>query len=160
MKKTELKQVLLDCLQQEIDDGVYAAQQAQEAASHEDNQPENQYDTLSLEAAYLAHGQSERILALQEEKIRISQWPVSDQKTPEEPGSIRLGALLNLQTNQGEESVWLWLTPIGGRQIDVGGKTILVISVDAPLAKRLTGLEEGDQVAFRGQVLWDIDVVI
>ena len=53
LDKNQLRTILLASLDQEIEAALAAAQQAQETASHEDNQPENQYDTLSLEAAYL-----------------------------------------------------------------------------------------------------------
>lgn len=76
--KLLLKNQLLDAVSQQIDAAIAAAHQAQQAASHEDNQPENQYDTLSLEAAYLAHGQSERILQLQQQRITLARWQVAD----------------------------------------------------------------------------------
>lgn len=40
---------------------VRAAQTAHETATHEENVAENKYDTLGLEAAYLAAGQSRRV---------------------------------------------------------------------------------------------------
>ena len=76
--KQKLKPALLAALDEEIQAALDGARQAHETASHADNKPENQYDTLALEAAYLAHGQSERIRELQDVRIRINQWPVAD----------------------------------------------------------------------------------
>ena len=56
---------ILHQLQQDLAVAAAASQQAHDSATHTENVPENQYDTLALEAAYLAHGQSQRIEALQ-----------------------------------------------------------------------------------------------
>ena len=156
LDKNQLRTILLASLDQEIEAALAAAQQAQETASHEDNQPENQYDTLSLEAAYLAHGQSERILQLQEERIVLAKWPMPEFS---EDDVIALGALVVVANNNDEKIIWI--TPKGGRSIAYQEKTILVVSPDAPLAKQLVGLSEGDEIILGqnkpgAQVYWEI----
>ncbi len=99
--KSTLKEALLAALDGEIASALNAARQAQETASHEGNKPENQYDTLALEAAYLAHGQSERIRELQETRILIGQWPVQDFS---EDDSIASGALIQLLDTQSKSA--------------------------------------------------------
>ncbi|WP_420591480.1 hypothetical protein [Bacterioplanoides sp.] len=161
LDKNQLKTILLASLDHEIEAAFAAAQQAQETASHEDNQPENQYDTLSLEAAYLAHGQSERILQLQEERIVLAKWPIPEFS---EDDVIALGALVvveNGSDDSGEAEKIIWITPKGGRSIECRGKTILVVSPDAPLAKQLVGLSEGDEIILGqdrpgAQAYWEI----
>lgn len=142
------KAILFRQLLQQYDDDIMAAtaaaQTAQEAAAHEDNQPENQYDTLSLEAAYLAHGQSERILQLQQQRIQLSQWAV-DQTLNE---VVSLGSIVVLQSDQ--KIVNLWITPLSGRPVTRGETSILVISSATPLALELIGKEEGDDITWPG----------
>ncbi|MGB1090790.1 MAG: hypothetical protein ACPGYX_01605 [Oceanobacter sp.] len=162
--KIQLKQQLLEDLDTDIEAAISAAQAAQQDAAHEDNQPENQYDTLSLEAAYLAHGQSERIRRIQDERIRVGQWSVSDSDVSkdqaEESESIRLGSLVCLAKDADEdaepEERWIWITPIGGREIHLSENQpgILVISKDTPLAKTLFKLDEGDDLHFNRSDEW------
>ena len=149
--KSQLKSALLSVLDEDIRTAIDAARQAQETASHADNKPENQYDTLSLEAAYLAHGQSERIRELQEIRIRIARWPVTDF---DEDDVIAAGALAEL-TCAGQVPRHFWITPVGGRQLLLDGRTVQVISAQAPLAQQLMGLGVGDEVML-GNQSWEI----
>ncbi|HBS42102.1 MAG TPA: transcription elongation factor GreAB [Oceanospirillales bacterium] len=155
MDKQTLKADLLQLLDDDIEAALASSRSAQETASHEDNQPENQYDTLALEAAYLAHGQSERILRLQKERIALAKWPMPEAS---EDKVIRAGALVELLSEEDEER-WLLITPVGGYQLKSGGKKILVISQQTPLAKKLMNREEGEVVdlTFNGKTIgWDI----
>lgn len=139
MDKPTLKAALLTRLDDDIDAALASSRSAQETASHEDNKPENQYDTLALEAAYLAHGQSERILRLQKERISLAKWPMPEKGEP----LVRNGSLLKLMSED-DETRWLFITPVGGYQLLAEGQKILVISQQTPLAKKLMGKEEGE----------------
>ena len=57
MNKTQLHQQLMTHLQQLLNNAKAAAKRAHETATSEENIAENKYDTLALEAAYLAQGQ-------------------------------------------------------------------------------------------------------
>lgn len=139
MDKPTLKAALLSRLDDDIEAALASSRSAQETASHEDNKPENQYDTLALEAAYLAHGQSERILRLQKERISLAKWPMPEKGEP----VVRNGSLLKL-ISEDDETRWLFITPVGGYQLLAEGQKILVISQQTPLAKKLMGKEEGE----------------
>ena len=67
MNKTVVHRLLLEKLEVDLDVLQRAAQTAYEAATHEENVAENKYDTLGLEASYLATGQARRV-----EQIRQS----------------------------------------------------------------------------------------
>ena len=56
--------LILEQLQSELATALNASDQAHASATHSENVPENQYDTLALEAAYLAHGLSVRVTEL------------------------------------------------------------------------------------------------
>ncbi len=157
MDKQTLKADLLKLLDDDIEAALASSRSAQETASHEDNQPENQYDTLALEAAYLAHGQSERILRLQKERIALAKWPLPDGTET----VVRNGSVVHLLSEE-DESRWLFITPVGGYQLKGEGHKILVISQQTPLAKKLLGKEEGEVVdlTFNGKTIgWDISEV-
>ncbi len=139
MDKPTLKAALLSRLDDDIEAALVSSRSAQETASHEDNKPENQYDTLALEAAYLAHGQSERILRLQKERISLAKWSMPEKGEP----LVRNGSLLKL-ISEDDETRWLFITPVGGYQLQAEGQKILVISQQTPLAKKLMGKEEGE----------------
>ena len=109
---------------------------------------ENQYDTLSLEAAYLAHGQSERILALQNDRITLARWRPAEFDQEDE---IASGAVVGLIGDQDEEQ-WFWLAPVGGLTVSCEGRKIQVISHQAPLARHMVGLGVDDEITIIGRV--------
>ena len=61
MNKTTVHQLIIDKLRIDLDVAERAAQTAYETATHEENVAENKYDTLGLEASYLATGQARRM---------------------------------------------------------------------------------------------------
>ncbi len=147
--KQILKNALLEALDAAIDAAMQAAREAQATASHEGNKPENKWDTLALEAAYLAHGQSERILKLQQQRIALGKWTVPDLDADD---TIRNGACVTV----GLEGVHrhLFIAPLGGYQLRIdnsdaaaaGVADVVVVSHETPLARALTGRCEGDEV--------------
>ncbi len=60
-------------LQRQLDTLLHASHQAHQSATHCESKAENKYDTLGLEAAYLAHGLSVRAQQLQR-AISVSEW--------------------------------------------------------------------------------------
>ena len=60
MNKTHLIAQIIAALEHDLDVVTRAAQSAYEAATAEENIAENKYDTLGLEASYLATGQARR----------------------------------------------------------------------------------------------------
>ena len=67
MNKHAVLQLILEKLAADLNVAQRAAQTAYETATHEENIAENKYDTLGLEASYLAAGQAKRV-----EEIRQS----------------------------------------------------------------------------------------
>jgi len=136
VNKQNLLKQLLEHLQQEIDATMSAVNEAHALASHEQSKPENQYDTLALEAAYLAHGQSERIAELQRQVLLLNHFEFVDY---DEDSRIAMGALVFIE-DENNESQWLWLLPIaGGIVLKSGDLLVRTITPEAPLAKKLVG---------------------
>lgn len=148
--KQHLQQALLADMDAEIERALRAANMAHATASDGNNRPENQYDTLALEAAYLAHGQSERIHQLQQLRIAINRWQVPVYAEDDEPG---VGALLHLQHPQQGDAL-LWLTPTGGRYVTYDQCTVHVVNVKAPLSAQFRQLSLGDACHWQGQSGW------
>lgn len=144
--KLWLQQQVLQQLEENLLRVEQAARFAHETATHEENIAENKYDTLGLEASYLATGQARRAEALRQAISRWRQWV--PQPYTESQG-IRLGALVWLADMQGQEQV-LFLGPEGGTmKLRHGGAHIQVISDQAPLARALWGKCEGDEVVLQ-----------
>lgn len=151
VNKQGLLVLLCDHLQQDIDATMAAVNEAHALASHEQSKPENQYDTLALEAAYLAHGQSERIAALQRQLMLLNHFEFSDY---EKESRISVGAVVCLEElTQGAdgELQWLWVVPVSGGvtlMYEESNKVELSISSitpEAPLAKKLIGNHVGEE---------------
>lgn len=141
--KQVLKAALLQSLDDEINVALQSATTAHGTASDANNKPENKYDTLALEAAYLAHGQSERILGLQQMRIQVAKWPVPELSDND---SIRLGACVEVIAED-DTKQRVFIAPVGGKKLQIEGQSILVISSETPLAKSLLGKSLGDEVS-------------
>ena len=148
MDKKDLLVQLIQHLQQEIDVTMNAVNEAHALASHEQSKPENQYDTLALEAAYLAHGQSERIAELQRQVMLLNHFDFLEYN---DDSRIAVGALVcveefDIEVNN-PDLQWFWLLPVaGGVLLNVGEIEIRTITAKAPLADKLLGSYVGDEI--------------
>jgi transcription elongation GreA/GreB family factor len=146
MDKFLLKQQVLERLAEDLLQAEQAARVAHETATHEENIAENKYDTLGLEAAYLASGQAQRAEAIRQVMANWRQF----RPGPYEPSKgIQLGALVCL-ADATDKQQRLFLGPVGGTmKLVCGTQPVQVISVEAPLGKALLGKFEGDEVAIQ-----------
>jgi len=120
-----------------------AARVAHETATHEENIAENKYDTLGLEAAYLAAGQARRV---EEIGLSLRVWRQLQLRPYDEALGIRLSALVLVADENGHEQ-WLFLGPEGAAlKIRIQQQAILVLSPHAPLGQRLLGRRPGDEI--------------
>ncbi|AZC19850.1 MULTISPECIES: GreA/GreB family elongation factor [Pseudomonas] len=143
MNKQSVYQLILQQLQDDLQIALRAAQTAYETATHEENVAENKYDTLGLEAAYLAAGQSRRV-----EEIRqaLGLWQNLVLRPGDAQSSIQVGSLLGLEDERGREQ-WLFLGPDGaGLKVQVVGQMVTVITPRSPMGQGLLGKFEGDEV--------------
>lgn len=143
MNKQSVCQLILQQLREDLEVAVRAAQTAYETATHEENVAENKYDTLGLEASYLAAGQARRV-----EEIRqaLNLWQNLTLRSYDPQAGIQVGALLGLEDENGHEQ-WLFLGPDGaGLKVYVVGQLVTVITPRSPLGKSLLGKFEGDEV--------------
>ncbi|MCU1718416.1 GreA/GreB family elongation factor [Pseudomonas sp. 5P_3.1_Bac2] len=143
MPKHDLIAHVLQQLEEDLRQAQQAALVAYEAATHEENIAENKYDTLGLEASYLATGQARR-----SEEIRqaLSTWKQLVVRPYDERQGIELGALITL-ADANEQQRHLLLGPSGAAMaVPHNGGAIQVIGRHAPLGQALLGKQVGDEV--------------
>ncbi|KEQ18109.1 hypothetical protein [Endozoicomonas numazuensis] len=143
MNKNQIQEALVTAMEQQWHSALNAANQAHKTASDSENKPEHQYDTLALEAAYLAHGQSERVLELEQNLLKARKL-IMKEYSVDDP--IGLCALAVLQDAKKHEE-YFFISPVGGgMQLSIAGKTITVINPDAPVSRKLIGSYLGDEI--------------
>ncbi|MEY8203631.1 MAG: transcription elongation factor GreAB [Bermanella sp.] len=153
MNKHHLRQAIIQNLQQTLASAVQAAQQAHDAATHEQSKAETQYDTLGLESAYLAAGQSRRIDEMTLAISQLQNWSIKDFNEDEE---IYLGALLTLNAPN-QQTLRLFLAPAGGGiSIPLGADAIKVITPQTPLGRALLGLGVEDTVTLPNGASYEV----
>jgi transcription elongation GreA/GreB family factor len=143
MNKAVLKQKILDTLEAELKEALLAADNAHQAAIDEQSKAETQYDTLSIEASYLAEGQSKRILQLKEFIQAYQRLALTDYHQEQ---AIGLGALIQLDTDIDADH-WFFLGPCaGGMKVNEQGCNVTVITLQSPMGQALYQRYCGDDV--------------
>ncbi len=140
LDKKKILEMILEQLKQERGILMEAAQATYEAATHEENKPENEYDTRALEASYLAGAQAKRIGDIDEALSLLKNFTLKD-FTANDP--ISASALVKVELN--EKVSFLFLLPKGGGHIlQLDGRSLQVVSANSPLGAALIGLKVGE----------------
>ncbi len=157
MDKFLLQQQMLEQLAADLLQAEQAARVAHETATHEENIAENKYDTLGLEASYLATGQARRAEAIRQ---AMADWRQFRPRDYDPALGIQIGALVCLVDADDREQ-HLFLGPNGGgMKLQSGAQCVQVISGDAPLAQAILGKFEGDEVTVQvGRVRQQFEVL-
>lgn len=145
--KPALVAALLAQLDEELATMKRAAQQAREAATHEESKPENDKDTRALEASYLAGAQAARARELEGaiKAVGAMQLLDFDHETP-----ILSSALVTLEDEDGARTT-LFLAPFGGGvRLNVGSLAVQVVTPQSPRGQTLLGARIGDVLEARG----------
>jgi len=141
MNKLQLHQQLMTHLQKRLNDAQKAAQRAHETATNEENIAENKYDTLALEAAYLAQGQSERVLQCQANIDLCISLPINPTST------VEIGALVVLIDNHNQPKYLLMCNVAGGTKLQWEQHTVLVVTPQSPIGSALLGQQVDDSIS-------------
>ena len=143
MDKTLLQQQVLERLQTDLLQAEQAARVAHETATHEENIAENKYDTLGLEAAYLATGQARRVETIRQ---ALATWRQLRPRPFDEAEGIQLGALVCLEDSAQRQQLF-FIGPEGASmKLQCTEQNVQVISAKTPLAQALRGKSAGDEV--------------
>ncbi|WP_442114274.1 GreA/GreB family elongation factor [Pseudomonas sp. NUPR-001] len=144
MNKADLLQRIIDTLSFDLDVAQRAAQTAYEAATAEENIAENKYDTLGLEASYLATGQARRMEEIRQARAAYQQLVLRDYDASR---GIQLSNLVTLEAENGS-CQQLFLGPEGaGLKIGQGEQLVTVITPRSPLGQCLLGKVEDEEVS-------------
>jgi len=143
MNKPRVLQRIIETLEIDLDVAIRAAQTAYETATHEENIAENKYDTLGLEASYLAAGHARRVEEIRQSLMEYRNLTL---KPFDELRGIQSGDLIVLESASGVARQ-LFLGPdAAGLKVSVDEGLVTVITARAPLGQTLLGKFDGDEV--------------
>ena len=119
-----------------------AAMEAHAAATDPGSKAEGKYDTRSLEASYLAAGQSRQVDELAD-SIRIFETLTLPDFAMD--NEIDAGALVEVELNG--ETTWFILVPAsGGLEIAHDGLEVTLLTPDSGLYRKLLGMRVGESL--------------
>lgn len=142
--KNTLQDLVISHLGAELQRAEQAAVTAHETATHEENKAENKYDTLGLEAAYLATGQARRVAEIRQ---NILTWRQLKPRDFSDARGVELGSIVCL-ANVDDVQTLLFIGPDGASmKLHHEGHSVQVISANAPLAKATLGKLPGTEIS-------------
>jgi len=143
MDKQQILNLIIAQLRSDLAMSERAVKVARDTASHADCLGSSKYETMGLEASYLAQGQGLRLLEVERALNHFTQLSL-----PESAAStIGLSSLVELEDEHGERQL-LWLAAdAGGLKIDYLDTVITVITARSPLGKALIGKVCDDDIA-------------
>ena len=157
MNKKDLLQLIVEQLSHDLGIQYNAALTAHEASTHEENIPDNKYETLALEASYLAQGQANRA---QELRRALEAYKQLALQVFDDSSAIGLTALVTLAGDDGTTRT-VFIGPLeGGLKVVCQRAEVVVITPASPLGRDLIGKCAGDQVRIGiGRNLTEFDIV-
>lgn len=146
MHKSDLLQLIVEQLTHDLAIQFNAAVAAHEASTHEENIPDNKYETLALEASYVAQGQANRA---QEIRRALDTYKQLKLQLFDDHSPIGLTALVTLAGEDGTTRK-VFIGPLeGGMKVVHQQAEIVVITPASPLGRDLIGKCAGDLVRIR-----------
>ncbi|MNO61163.1 hypothetical protein D3C76_518010 [compost metagenome] len=156
MDKPTLLARIVATLERDVDVLSRAAQTAYETATAEENIAENKYDTLGLEASYLATGQARRSAEIRQALLIYQQLLLRDYDPAR---GVQVSSLVTLEEDNGQQRR-LFLGPeAAGLKIGEGADLVTVITPRAPLGQQLLGKKIDDEVSLGAQLFSIVDVI-
>jgi len=143
LSKKQLIDTVIVALTQELQQAIDAANDAHAAAVDDQSVAETQYDTLAIEAGYLAEGQSKRVTEFQ---LAIDAYQALSLIDFDENSTVALGALVQLAADS-ETNHWFFIGPAaGGFRCQQGHQKITVITPQSPMGTALIGKQQDDDI--------------
>lgn len=153
MNKENLRAQIITRLEADHALLLQAAKAAHAAASHNENIPDNKYDTRGLEASYIAQGQANRA-----EEIRQALQQLTLQ-TFSAMSPIRLTALVQLKDDEGRSRLVFLGPAAGGLRLEFDKEKIMVITPASPLGRKLIGKQCGDLIELEIGTVREYEIV-
>ncbi len=143
INKKQLVDVIVIALTQELQQAIDAANASHAAAVADQSVAETQYDTLAIEAGYLAEGQSKRVTEFQQ---AIDAYQALSLVDFDETSFVTLGALVQLAADS-KTNHWFFIGPAaGGFRCQQDQKNITVITPQSPMGTALIGKQQDDDI--------------
>ena len=146
LDKENIVRLIVEQLEANLSTLFNAAKSAHEVATHQENIADNKYDTLSLEASYIAQGQANRA---QEIRLAINGYHNLSMRPFDEDSAIAVAALVTLEAEDGNHMTVFLGPHAGGLTVEINGGEVVVITPSSPLGKGLLGKTLGDMVELR-----------
>jgi len=141
INKKQLYGQIINQLETVYQGALDAAKRAHETATDEENEAENKYDTLGLEAAYLAEGQSKRVIECEND---LNEFKSLLKNEHIQNNAVVVGSLVHLRDDD-DRPMTVFIGPAaGGLTTTVHNIKIIVITSSSPLCKALIGKEKDD----------------
>jgi transcription elongation GreA/GreB family factor len=141
MNKEKLISNILNHLHSELSTTMQAAENAHLAATDDQSVAETQYDTLAIEAGYLAEGQARRVQEIQQAIVKLNSLDIN-----ERTNVVRLGALVKLE-NDSCAHHWYFIAPAaGGYKCNIDSQRYTVITPQSPMGMALIGKYQDDDI--------------
>ncbi len=153
MDKNLLINTIVEQLEKIHQIALSATQTAIDAATDEETVPENKYDTLALEAAYLAHGQARRVQECESDIQQYKRLPV---RVFNQDEKVNIGALIELVDAEDNHSLFFMGPCAGGVTVHCQSKNVALITAKAPLGNAMLGKQIGDEINLdiAGKQIW------
>ena len=148
MNKPDILRLIVEQLSHDLAVQFNAELTAHEASTHEENIPDNKYETLALEASYVAQGQANRA---QEIRRALEAYKQLTLGKFDDGSAVELTALVTLAGSESTTRTF-FIGPLeGGMKLidDLTGIEIMVITPASPLGRDLIGMGVGDMVRLR-----------
>lgn len=143
LNKKQLVNIIVGALTQELQKAINAANEAHAAAVDDQSVAETQYDTLAIEAGYLAEGQSKRVSEFQQ---AIEAYQALELVAFDENSTVTIGALVQLAADS-ESRHWFFIGPAaGGFRCNLAEQAITVITPQSPMGIALIGKQQDDDI--------------
>ncbi|MCW4631799.1 MULTISPECIES: transcription elongation factor GreAB [Marinomonas] len=146
MDKQDVYKAVTEALLRRYETAKWAAKQAHEAATNQESIAENKYDTFGLEASYLAHGQSQRVLECEKDWLIFSKTPPVTFAEDSTVGLWSMVTLSELEPLSGIKKYFFISPCAGGLNVEIKGETVYLVTASTPVGKRLLGKMLGDEV--------------
>lgn len=156
MEKEKLIAQVIDYLRGELSTTLQAAENAHLAAIDDQSVAETQYDTLAIEASYLAEGQSRRVQEIKE-AIRIFEQLKITAFTENTP--IDIGAFVQLQKDQNTKKIFFIAPAAGGYRSNNLNYNYTIITPQSPMGMALMGKYQDDELELALAVVKSIDLI-
>ncbi|MDQ6973136.1 MAG: transcription elongation factor GreAB [Mariprofundaceae bacterium] len=139
--KQQILDLIITCLRADLAIAEQAVAVARDTATHADAQGSSRYETMGLEASYLAQGQGLRLL-----EVELALASFTRLKLAEPGPRIGISSLLCLKDENGKTQL-LWLaSDAGGLKVQYKEMDITVITPKSPLGRALIGKAATDSL--------------